>query len=164
MYNIMKTIFSFNHVSKRLTNEEISELKAYYRTYHKKCWCYKQAYKKYRKWKIIADSTSIIFASGGLAGAIATSGVALVAISSVALIIQSYIKHKNLDMNIKTCQNAYQSYNHLLNEIKNSLRTGYFNRDNLVLTMANIDNIVVVNCPIVDKYDSKYNKHFKDAF
>ena len=99
-----------------------------------------------------------------MAGAIATSGVALVAISSVALIIQSYIKHKNLDMNIKTCQNAYQSYNHLLNEIKNSLRTGYFNRDNLVLTMANIDNIVVVNCPIVDKYDSKYNNHFKDAF
>ena len=41
----MKTIFSFNHVSKRLTNEEINELKAYYRTYHKKCWCYKKLIK-----------------------------------------------------------------------------------------------------------------------
>ena len=66
-------------------------------------------------------------------------------------------------MNIKTCQNAYQSYNELLNEIKTSLRTGHFNRDNLALTMANIDNIVVPNCPIVDKYDTKYNKLFKVA-
>ena len=98
-----------------------------------------------------------------MAGAIATSGVAFVAISSFALLIKSYIKHKNLDMNIKTCQNDYQSYNHFLNEIKNSLRTGYYSRDNLVLTMANIDSIVVVNCPIVDKYDSKYDKQFKDA-
>ena len=159
----MKTVWEFNHILKKLTNEGINELKAYYKTYHKKCWCYKQAYKKYRKWKIIANSASIIFASGGLAGAIATSGIALVAISSVALLIQSYIKHKNLDTNIKTCQNAFQPYNHLLNEIKNSLRTGHFNRDNLVIRMTNIDDIVVVNCPIVDKYDTKYSKLFKDA-
>ena len=66
-------------------------------------------------------------------------------------------------MNIKTCQNAYQSYNELLNEIKTSLRTGNFNRDNLALKMVNIDNIVVANCPIVDKYDTKYCKLFKDA-
>lgn len=66
---------------------------------------------------------------GGLASAIAsTSGISLAAISSVALLIQGYIKHKNLDMNIKSCQNTYQSYTHLLNEIKNSLRTGHFSR------------------------------------
>ena len=83
---------------------------------------------------MIANSTSIIFASGGLAGAIATSRTALVAISSVALLIQSYIRHKNIDMNIKTCQNAYQSYNHLLNEIKTSLRTGHFKLVKLVIS------------------------------
>ena len=71
------------------------------------------------------------------------------------------MKHKNLDINIKTCQNAYLSYNELLNEIKTCLRTGLLNRDNLILTMVKIDNIMVANCPIVDKYESKYHKLFK---
>ena len=154
-------ILNFNHVSENLTDEEINELKAYYKTYHKKCWIYKKAYKNYRKWKLIANSLSIIFASGGLAGAIATNGIALIAITSVALLIQSYMKHKNLEINIITCQNAYLSYNELLNDIKNSLRTGYLNRDNLTLTMVIIDNIAVSNSPIVDKYETEYHKVFK---
>ena len=157
----MTPIFNFNHVSEKLTIDEINELKSYYKTYHKKCWIYKKAFKRYKKWKLIANSLSIIFASGGLAGAIATNGIALVAITSVALLIQSYIKHKDLDINIKTCQNAYLSYNELLNEIKNSLRTGNFNRDNLTLTMTKIDNIAVSNCPIVDKFESKYHHIYK---
>ena len=70
--------------------------KGYYKTYHKKNWIYKKGYKKYRKWKLIANSASILFAIGGLASAIATSGIALVAISSVALLIQSYMKQKSL--------------------------------------------------------------------
>ena len=69
---------------------------------------------------------------------------------------------KNLDMNIKTCQNAFQSYNQLLNEIKNALRTGNFNKNNLLIAMNNIDNIMAVNCLIVDKYYLKYSKIFKD--
>ena len=91
----MSQIFNFNHVSEKLIIEEINELKAYYKTYHKKCWIYKKAYKKYRKWKLIANSASILFASGGLASAIATNGIALVAISSAALLIQSYMKQKS---------------------------------------------------------------------
>ena len=108
----------------------------------------------------MADSASVIFASGGIVSAIATSGIALVAISSVALLIQGYIKHKNLDMNIKSAQNAYQSYTHLLNEIKNSLRTGHFNRDNLTLKMTTLDDNIVDGTPPVDKYERNYNKIF----
>ena len=155
-----QNIFNFNHISLLLNDQEVQELKDYNSKYHRKCWCYKQVYKTFRKWKIIADGSSIIFASGGLASAIATSGIALVAISSVALLIQGYIKHKNLDMNIKTCQNAYQSYTHLLNKIKNSMRTGHFSRDNLTITITYIDNMVADNCPIVDKYYNKYDKIF----
>ena len=102
MYNIMKTIFSF---SKNLSDEEKKELKEYYKTYH-------------RKLKILANSTSISFVSGGLISAVAKGGIALVAITSIALLIQSYMKHKDIDINIKTCQNTYKSYENLLNEIK----------------------------------------------
>ena len=49
-------IFDRNHVSNKLTEEQVAELKSYYHTYHRKCWAYKQD----AKWK----SLSVIFASG----------------------------------------------------------------------------------------------------
>ena len=51
-----ENIFNFNHISLGLNDQEVQELKSYYQTYHKKCWADKQAYNKFRKWKIIADS------------------------------------------------------------------------------------------------------------
>ena len=52
-----KSIFNWNHISNKLTEEQIEELKAYYHTYHKKCWSHKQALKKFKlmeiNWKLI---------------------------------------------------------------------------------------------------------------
>ena len=46
-----KKIFDWNHISDKLTKDQIIELKAYYHTYHRKCWAYKQAVKRFKKWK-----------------------------------------------------------------------------------------------------------------
>ena len=100
-------IFNWNHISDKLTTREHDELKAYYKTYHKKCWTYKQATKHFKKWKIIGNSLSLVFASGGLASSVATGGVGLVAISTVALLIQGWMKHKDLDLKIQNCTYAY---------------------------------------------------------
>ena len=43
-----KSIFNWNHIANKLTEEEIEELKAYYHTYHKKCWSHKQALKNFK--------------------------------------------------------------------------------------------------------------------
>ena len=91
-----KNIFNWNHISSDLTEDQIEELKSYYITYHRKCWAYKQAAKRFKKWKLLGDSLSIIFATGGIASAIATSGISLVAISTASVIIQSWMKHKDL--------------------------------------------------------------------
>ena len=45
-------IFNFNYISTELTEDQINELKAYYPTYHRKCWAYKQATKQFKRWKI----------------------------------------------------------------------------------------------------------------
>ena len=87
-----KNIFNWNHISSDLTEDQIEELKSYYITYHRKCWAYKQAAKRFKKWKLLGDSLSIIFATGGIASAIATSGISLVAISTASVIIQSWMK------------------------------------------------------------------------
>ena len=91
-------IFNWNHISEKLNENQIEELKSYYITYHKKCWAFKQAAKRFKKWKLLGDTLSVVFATGGIASAIATSGISLVAISTTSVIIQGWMKHKNLDL------------------------------------------------------------------
>ena len=68
-----RLIIDFNHISNRLSKEEIDELKAYYMSYHKKMWMYKSAYKRLKKWEFAGNISSIVFATGGIASSIATS-------------------------------------------------------------------------------------------
>ena len=155
-----KTIFDWNHISDKLTKDQIMELKAYYHTYHRKCWAYKQAVKRFKKWKLLGNSLSIVFASGGLASSLATGGISLIAISTAALLIQGWMKHKNLDLKIQNCTYAYQSYQHLLNAIKDTMRSGDSKPSCIHVTMRNIDDYVTDNSPIVDKYLLKYDEIF----
>ena len=50
-----KSIFNFNHISDKLTEEQIEELKSYYHSYHKKCFAYKLAVKRLKKWKLLGN-------------------------------------------------------------------------------------------------------------
>ena len=154
-------IFDWNYISDKLSEEQINELKKYYHTYHRKCWLYKYALKRLKKWKLLGNSLSVIFASGGIASSVATGGVSLVAISTAALLIQGWMKHKDLDQKIQNCIYAYQSYEHLLSDIRTMLRRGEIDHSFLFNKMSNIDDYVTDNGPIVDKYLTKYNKDFE---
>ena len=155
-----KRIFNWNHISDKLTKDQVDELKSYYKTYHQKCWEYKQAMKRFKTWKLIGNSLSVIFATGGLASSIATSGISLVGISTAAILIQGWMKHKNLDLKIQNCLFAYQSYQHLLIAIKDMMRSGEYQQNNLLSMMKNIDDFITDTSPVVDKFMSKYNKKF----
>ena len=155
-----RKIFDWNHISDKLTDDQIMELKAYYHSYHRKCWAYKQAVRRFKKWKLLGNSLSIIFASGSIASSIATGGISLVAISTIALLIQGWLQHQNLDLKIQNCMYATQSYMHILHTIKFILRTGEFDLSNILITMKNTDDYISDNSPIVDKYMVKYDKIF----
>ena len=154
-----KRIFSWNHISDRLNQDEIDELKSYYKAYHRKCWAYKQALKCFKKWKLIGNSMSVIFASSGLAASIATGGVSLVAISTISLLIQGWMQHQNLDLEIQNCTYAYQSYQHILINLKDMLRSGDF-QPSIHTEMKNVDDFVTDVCPTVDKFYAKYDEKF----
>ena len=70
------------------------------------------------------------------------------------------MKHKNLDLKIQNCTYTYQSYQHLLNTIKDMMRGGDFQLSCLHMMMNNIDNYVTDNSPIVDKFLQKYDTIF----
>ena len=82
------------------------------------------------------------------------------AISTVALLVKGYMEQQNLDMRIQTCTYAYQSYQHLLILIKNVMRSGTFDKESLINSMANIDNFVTDISPVVDKFFKQYDAKF----
>ena len=43
-----ESIFNWNHISEKLTEKQISELKALYKFYHKKYWLAKMAFKYFK--------------------------------------------------------------------------------------------------------------------
>ena len=73
--------------------------------------------KNLKRKRFVGNSTSVIFGTGGIVAAVATSGVSLVAISTASILIQGWMKHKDFDLKIKQCEYAFQTYQHLLNEI-----------------------------------------------
>ena len=154
-----KSIFSWNHISDSLTEDQVDELKSYYKAYHRKCWAYKQAVKRYKKFKLIGNTISVLTGTGGIISAVVTGGIALVAISTCALLIKSYMDFQSLDLKIQNCTYAYQSYQHLLNSIKDMLRSGDF-QPSFHTELKNVDDFVTDVCPSVDKFYTKYNDKF----
>ena len=155
-----KNIFDWNHISNKLSDDQVKELKAYYASYHKKQWCYKASFKRLRKWKLAGDISSILFATGGIVSAVATSGVSLVAISTVSVFIQTYMKHKDIVKKTDQCRYAFQTYGHVLIEIKDILRSGDFNSHDFYSKIQHIDDFLLDNTPQVDKYIKRYNEKF----
>ena len=154
-----KRIFSWNHISDRLAEDQVDELKSYYKAYHRKCWAYKQAVKRYKKFKLIGNTISVLTGTGGIISAVVTGGIALVAISTCALLIKSYMDFQSLDLKIQNCTYAYQSYQHLLNSIKDMLRSGDF-QPSFHTELKNVDDFVTDVCLSVDKFYTKYNDKF----
>ena len=160
MTKTKKSIIDFNHISKELTKSQIAELKSYYKTYHKKMWMYNAAYKRLKAWQLIGNISSIVFATGGLASSIATAGASLIAIAAASVLIQAYMKHENVDIKLHQCQYAFQTYGHLLIEIKDILRCGQFNGSQLLSKLQQYDDFILDNSPIVDKFEKKYDMIF----
>ena len=153
-------IFNWNHISDNLTEDQIDELKGYYASYHRKSWAYKKAMKNLKRTRFVGNSTSVIFGTGGIVAAVATSGISLVAISTASILIQGWMKHKDFDLKIKQCEYAFQTYQHLLNEIRLMMRSGNCDLTTLRINLNNTDDFIVDNTPIVDKYLEKYDKKF----
>ena len=54
-----KSIFNWNHISDKLTEDQISELKALYKFYHKKYWLFRITFKYFKKAELICNIGSV---------------------------------------------------------------------------------------------------------
>lgn len=138
-----------------LSLEQEDELKSYYKVHHRKCWAFKKAYKNIKDLSLLATPSLLVTGSGGIIGVVVSGGISLVATSTAALLIKEFMEYQSLDMKVQNCLYAFQSYGHLLIMIKDAMRVGCFHRESLIIAMNYIDNYVIDNSPIADKYFKK---------
>ena len=157
-----KSIYNFNHIDDKLKGNEIDMLKKIYSHYHKKTWCYKMAFKYFRRTNVILNVTSIILtATGSVVGAVTLNPIVLGTVTGAGLTLQGFIKMKNYNRKIEMCKFAYTSYQKVLNEIRSYLRGEPYDIEKLTLELNWLDNQITDLCPLVDKFKAKYDKIYE---
>ena len=90
-----RNIFNWNHISENLTDDQISELKALYKFYHKKYWLHKASFKSFKK-KDMACSigSALLVVTGTVVGGVTLNPIPLGTISGTGLLLKTYAEIK----------------------------------------------------------------------
>jgi len=154
-------VFEFNHIDNSLSESEIITLKDFYKHYHKKYWCFKRSYKRYK----ILDET-LTLSGGGLvvigtiAGGITLNPIILGVINGAGVIVASISKMKNYKKKMEMTQIAFRSYEKVLVELRSALRGDEFNKQEFIDKMKLIDEMIIDQTPIADRFAKRYNRKF----
>ena len=160
----MKDIFEFNHIDKSLSESEIETLKDFYRHYHKKFWCFKKCYKSYKFLDDVFTISGICLVTiGTITGGITLNPVILGVINGAGVIVAGIGKNKNYKKKIELSKIAYTTYEKTLVELRAALRGDKFDKDDFIDRMKLIDEMIIDQSPIADRFASRYAKKFSDG-
>ena len=156
-----KNIFNWNHISNELTNDQISELKALYKNYHRLFKCYELKYKKLKRLKLSLEMTSIgLTIVGSVVGGVTLNPIVIACVAGPGVLIQGYLTKSDLDNRVDRCRFAYKTYEKILVQLKSFLRGLPYDISLFLSGIKLLDDIVIDSCPTVDKYFEKYTNKF----
>ena len=158
-----KNIFNWNHISDDMNENQILELKALYKNYHRLFKCYQWKYKKLKRLKISLEMSSIgLTVTGSVVGAITLNPIVIACVAGPGVLIQGYLTKSNLINNVERCKFAYTSYEKILIQLKSFLRGLSYDGIIFLSDVKILDDIVIDTCPSIDafliKYDSKFTE------
>ena len=157
----MKDIFEFNHIDRSLSESNIKTLKDFYSHYHKKYWCLKRSYKSYKFLDDVFTISGIsLVAIGTISGSITLNPVILGVINGAGIIIAGIGKKKNFKRKIEMTKIAFTTYEKVLVELRAALRGDEFNKQEFIERMKLIDEMIIDQTPIADRFASRYSKKF----
>ena len=154
----MKDIFEFNHIDKSLSESDIHIIKNFYSHYHKKYWCFKKLYKRF---KLLDDVFTIsgigLVSIGTIVGGITLNPIILRVINGAGVILTGIGKNKNYKRKIEMTKIAFTTYEKVLVELRAALRGDEWNKEEFVDRMKLIDELIIDQTPVADKFVKKYN-------
>ena len=157
----MKDIFEFNHIDGSLSELDITTLKDFYSHYHKKYWCFKRSYKSYKFLDDVFTISGIsLVAIGTISGGITLNPVVLGVVNGAGIIVAGIGKKKNLKRKIEMSSIAFTTYEKVLVELRAALRGDKFDKQEFIVRMKLIDEMIIDQTRIEDRFASRYNKKF----
>ena len=161
----MKDIFEFNQIDNSPSESNVTTIKDFYKHYHKKYWCFKKSYKRYK----LLDET-LTLSGGGLVvigtitGGITLNPVILGVINGAGVVVASIAKMKNCKKKIEMSQIAFTTHEKVLVELRSALRGDEFNKQEFIDRMKLIDEMIIDQTPIADRFASRYSKKFGETY
>ena len=154
-------IIGFNHISDSLSYDEVNKLQALYRSYHRLQMCYKWKYKKLRRLKLFLEPSSIgLTTVGAIVGGITLNPIILGSLTGSGIMIQAYLTKSDLNKRVDRCKFAFTSYERVLVQLKSFLRGLLYDESNFLSDLKVIDDIIIDQCPSIEKYFDKNDKVF----
>ena len=155
----MKDIFEFNHIDKSLSETDVNTLKDFYKHYHKKYWCFKKSYNKFLD-DVFTISGICLVAIRTISGGITLNPVVLGVVNGAGLIVAGIGKKNNYKRKIEMTRTAFTTYEKVLVELRSALRGDEWNKQDFVDRMKLIDEMIIDQTPIADRFVSRYEKKF----
>ena len=161
----MKDIFEFNHIDPSLSESDINTLKDFYSYYHKKFWCFKRSYKSYKFLDNFFTISGIcLVAIGTISGGITLNPVVLGVVNGAGVIVAGVGKKNNYKRKIEMTRIAFSTYEKVLIELRAALRGDDWNKEEFVDRMKLIDELIIDQTPIADRFENRYNEKFEKRF
>ena len=153
-------IFEFNHIDNLLSEDEIKTIKEFYEYYHKKFWCFKKTFKHF---KILDESINIsgilLIIIGTISGGLTMNPIVLGVINGVGILVTNF--GKKIKKKIEMTKIAFTTYEKVLVELRSALTGDEFDKDQFIDKMKVVDEMIIDQTPLADKFVKKYDKKYK---
>ena len=152
-------IFEIKHIDNLLSEDEIKTIKEFYEYYHKKFWCFRKTFKHF---KIIDETINIsgilLMIIGTISGGLTMNPIVLGVINGVGILLTNFGKMKSYIKKIEMTKIAFTTYEKVLVELRSALRGDDFDKDLFIDKMKVIDEMIIDQTPLSDKYVKQYDK------
>ena len=143
----MTDIFKFNHIDPIIEEEKLEEIKAFYKCYYKRCWCYKKVYKQKKRSYLLNNlASTALVAAGTIADGVTLNPIVLGIISGAGLLLKTSSEIKNTRNQIEMSKFAYTTYEKALAELRCFLRGEEFNSLQFIHEMKTKDQVIIDLC------------------
>ena len=97
---------------------------------------------------------------GTITGGITLNPVVLGVVNGTGVVVAGIGKKKNYKRKIEMSRIAFTTYEKVLVELPSALRGDEFNKQEFIERMKLIDEMIIDQTPVADRFASRYNKKF----